>query len=248
MIHAKQTTLFLLAFHLCFSIYCKAQVFFELQPIGKGNTHMGTFYGTEGLYKDVPYARIKGSPFWDDDWRPATLYDNNYDIIGRMPVKLNLATGELYYLKNNEPLVVADDLVRKVVIHTDTVSFNVRAVFVSFMPFIYAYDKKVNDYVRVFHAGKAILIKYTKREMKVADSLFGTQKRYYFADDDFYFLQFNNKVERVKKLNKELLFSLLPGAYSLKAWINQNKLDLRKEEDVVKFIEYYNSVKEQGGT
>lgn len=247
MVRVKCVTTFLLAFQLVFSIFCNAQVFFELQPIGRGNTHLGTFYGTDGLYKDIPYTRIKGSPFWNDDWRPATLYDNNYEVIGRMPVKLNLATGELYYLKNGEPLVVADDLVRKVVVHTDTVSFGVHAVFVNFMPFIYVYDKKINDYVQVFHTGPAILIKYTQREMKVADSLLGTQKRYYFADNDYYFLQLNNKVERLKKLNKDLLFSLLPGAYNLQEWIQANKLDLREEEDVIKFIEHYNSIKEKGG-
>lgn len=224
-----------------------AQVFFEWQPVSRGNTHAGTFYGTENLYKDVPYARIKGSPFWNDIWTPASLYDNNNKLIARLPVKLNLASGELYYLNKGEPLVVADDLVRKVVIHTDTTTWNVKAVFVNYLPYIYTNKQKINDFVQIFHVGYAILIKYVQRQMKVGDSALGTQKRYYFVDEINYFIQVNNKAEPIRRLSKDTIFQLLPGAFQMQGWIAERKLDMRKEEDVIQFIEYYNSIREKEG-
>lgn len=242
----KCRILFIASFTLFFYMV-KGQVFFEWQPVSRGNTHAGTFYGTENLHKDVPYARIKGSPFWNDVWAPASLYDNSNKLIARVPVKLNLASGELYYLHSGEPLVVANDLVRKIVVYTDTTTWTVKAVFVNYLPYIYANKQKVNDFVQIFHLGYAVLIKYTQRQMKVGDSALGTQKRYYFADEINYFIQVNNKAERLRRLTKEFIFELLPGAFQMQDWIKEHRLDLKKEEDVILFIEYYNKQRETKG-
>ena len=47
----------------------------------------------------ISYDKIKGSPFWQDEWRQAFLYSNT-GYIATMPVRINLATGELHFLKD----------------------------------------------------------------------------------------------------------------------------------------------------
>ncbi len=57
------------------------------------------------------------------------------------------------------------------------------------------------------------------RKVGSADSLFGTQKKYFFTDDVFYHIWYNEKIERIKKLNKDNVIKFLPSASAYAAWI-----------------------------
>lgn len=98
----------------------------------------------------------------------------------------------------------------------------------------------LKGYVQILNDGKYQLLKYYKRTVASADSMFGTVKRYFFTTQYFYFIANNQKIESLKKLNKENVLLYLPGASSLNDWIAANKIDFRKEDDVVKFLDYYN--------
>ena len=92
------------------------------------------------------------------------------------------------------------------------------------------------------NAGNCQLLKYTNRRVYPGeDSLFGTQKRYIFRDVNYYFLKTGDKVEKIKKLNTEHFLALIKEATLYKEWINQNNLSFIKEEDLVFFLNYYNS-------
>jgi hypothetical protein len=84
-----------------------SQIYIEKGPVGalKGAEMM--IYGPDLSQTMVPYSRIKGSPFWKDEWQMASLYrDTNF--LGILPVKINLATNDIHFLKNNEELVATD--------------------------------------------------------------------------------------------------------------------------------------------
>lgn len=84
------------------------------------------------------------------------------------------------------------------------------------------------------------LLKYTKKELSSSDAGL-TQKKYSFRADHYYFLKHNQKVERIKKLDKEILLSYLPKSNAAKKWIDTNNTDFKKEQDVVAFLNYYNT-------
>jgi hypothetical protein len=48
-------------------------------------------------------------------------------------------------------------------------------------------------------------------------------------------------LKELKKLNKENVLEFLPSALAFHSWIAENKIDLRKEEDVIRFLVYYNA-------
>ena len=114
-------------------------------------------------------------------------------------------------------------------------------------PILY-YKKPLTAFVQVMNLGKCQLLKYTSRRVYPAeDSLFGTQKRYIFRDVKFYFIKTGDKVEKIKKLNTEYFLALVPEASLYKEWINQNNLSFKKEEDLLFFLNYYNSQTNSSG-
>jgi hypothetical protein len=184
----------------------------------------------------ISYDRIKGSRFWKDEWLPALLYSNT-GYVGTLPVRINLASGELHFLKNSEELILTDNFIAKIIFPTLTDS----AVFISQVPNLLLNKKQVDDFVQVLNSGKYQLLKYTKRNVSSADSMFHTLKRYFFSDLIYYFIKSNEKVERIKKFNKEGVLFYLPSSSAYDAWIKENNIDFKKEKDVVLFLNYYNA-------
>ncbi len=100
---------------------------------------------------------------------------------------------------------------------------------------------EIDDFVQLMNPGKYQLLKYAKRRVGTADSLFGTQKRYFFKDELTYFIRAGEKVEKLKRLNEEFILSLIPLASNHKLWIRENNINFKKEEDVIRFLNYFNS-------
>jgi hypothetical protein len=193
------------------------------------------FYEPEGNVR-LPYSRIKGSPFWKDEFLPAKIFTTTGQVYAS-PIRLNLVTSEIHFVKNGEEMVLVDGNVDKIVFSWEHDS----ALFLANVSALLLNNKKENGYIQVLNPGYCQLLKYTKRIVSSADSLFRTQKRYFFTDELTYFLRIIDKTEKVKRLNKENITKLLPSAPSYDAWIEKNKIDFKKEDDVVRFLNHYNA-------
>lgn len=188
----------------------------------------------------IPYSRITGSPFWKDDWQQAYLYKNN-KLLGVLPAKLNFGTNEIYIIRNEEELAVNEGDVTSIIFRNEKDSSAAKAVFTGYVPNLFLNNKKLDDFVQVLNEGNRQLLKYTNRYVVAGDSLFHTLKRYYFSDRVYYFLKSSDKVEKIKKLNKDNLLVLLPSSSSFSAWIEANNIDFKREADVITFLNYYNA-------
>ena len=240
----KKLSFILFSSFLWGNIMLKAQVFIEMGSPVNPRDAFGSInvYGSDGLLKSIPYNRIKGSPFLDEQWKPAVLYDYRDSVLAKCPVKMNLATQEIHFLNlKGEEMVPVRGIVKKLIIYDVTDSNKVLAVFNNNIPEIRMQTKNKDYYVQELNKGKVQLLKITLRKVESADSLFGTQKRYYFADQAEYYLQVNNRVERIKRLNKEEFFVFLPEASKYNLWIRERKLKFRNEEDFIVFLNHYNN-------
>ena len=220
-----------------------AQVFIEQ---GFGPQHQAptvSVYGPDASNKKIPLSRVKGSPFWKEEWQLASLYDSKARRINIVPVRLNLATNEFHFMWKEQELVAGDDnKITLIVFHTNNDTSSIGTLFLKNMPDLVLDKKPLAAFVQVMNSGNCQLLKYTSRRVYPAeDSLFGTQKRYLFRDIIFYFLKTSDKIERIKKLNNEHFLALIPEASAYKEWVNQNNLNFKKEEDVVLFLNYYNA-------
>jgi hypothetical protein len=102
------------------------------------------------------------------------------------------------FLKNGEEMILAHVKVDRIVfpLAQDT------EVFLANLSALLMENKTESGYLHVLNSGNCQPLKYTKRIVDSADSLFRTQKRYFFADEVSYFLRLNDKVEKIKRLNK----------------------------------------------
>lgn len=183
----------------------------------------------------VTYADVTGTPFWKNSYLNAILFENGAPI-ETTPVKINLFTNELYFLKENQELVLADNNVNKVVFVTpsDTVTF------IRFVPNLFLNRKKMDGFVQVLNTGEYQLLKYIQKELLTSDSALSA-KRYYFKETNYYFIRKGQKVEQIKKMDKENVLVHVPLSATLKEWIDANHLNFEKEKDIILFLSYYNS-------
>lgn len=215
----------------------------SLESASSGTTRDGAIivYGSDGLVNRIPYTKIRGSAFWNDEWNLATLFTHQGKLFDNYQAKLNLATHELHFInKKGEELAASRELIERIVFYNGTDTSQVLGIFRNDFTEINYKNKGVLKYVQVMNQGKAELLKITNKMVKSADSLFGTMKRYYFIMEQKYFLHLNQKTEPIKKMNKENIFSFLPAAHQYEPWFKENKIQFSKEEDVIKFLNYYN--------
>jgi len=200
-------------------------------------------YGPDLSQMMLPYSRIKGTPFWKDQWQLASLYSEDR-LIGIMPVKINLVTNDIHFSQKDQELVATDEnKVTAIIFHPGSDSELVTAAFMKDLSKYSVNEKNLNVVMQVMNYGQYELLKYVNRKVASADSLFGTQKRYFFKDDVSYYLKADNMVQNIRKLSEDNFYELIPAltiAVNQK-WIKENKINFKKEEDIVRFLNYYNS-------
>ncbi len=203
--------------------------------------HEVNFEGVENSSKmRLPYSSVKGSPFYKDELLWATFYDQKGKMTGKQKAKVNLASHEIHFIGEKEMEYVAPfELANKVVLSHEQKSDTV-AVFARLVPGLQFNNKPLTDYVQQLTFGEAVLYKHTKRYVASADSMFGTLKRYYFASQNSYFLKFDADPVYINKLSLNALLSIMPESKGLLEWAKKNKINVRKEEDLVALIDEWN--------
>jgi hypothetical protein len=228
---------------LCFvalTVYCQsadAQVYAEdgysVQRFARVKDE--ATFNVNGSVIGLKYSEINGSPFWNNEYFSAALYKGSRKA-ATTRIKLNLFTNEIYFLKDSQELVLEAQGV------TELVVFNAgdTSTFMRGIPNVYLNKNNVDGFIQVLNKGNNQLLKYVKKSIGTADSAMN-YKRYYFSEMTYYFLKTGDKVERIKKLDEKSIHSLLPEVSKVRDWIKLNGIDLRKEKDMARLLNYYNS-------
>ena len=220
----------------------------DSSPVGTTRDAGAVVFGssTLGSTQRIPYESINGNPFWKPDFLMATILDQNNQVVGKAYSKLNLYSNELYFITpKGELRVAAPGKVRKVVFYKgrDTTS-EVVAVFETNPSFITEKNPNEDAYVQVLNKGDFQLLKHNQILLMSGDSLMGTYKRYYFLEQvNYYINDKSGKYTHFRKLNRNNILESLNMDDSIKTWIKQNDINFKKEEDVIRFLNYYNSQK-----
>jgi hypothetical protein len=228
-----------------FSELC-AQVFIEVGPVQNNRDAFSSVvvYGSDGLRCTIPYEEIRGSAFWKSEWSKAYFYDQRDTLLGSYRARFNAVNNEVHFLdKDGVEKAIIPGTLNKVVFMQDADSTAIATVFRDNIPEIDKQATCKTCYVQELNQGNVKLMKITRRLVKAKDSLFGTVKKFYFEDQVEYFLQYKEKYERIKKLNRDNVFSFLPNTSAFAAWISEHKLRFEKEADVVLFLNYYNTAR-----
>jgi len=233
-------SIIILVWNILFYTDIVAQISLEAGSSGATRDGALIVYGTDGQKSRIPYTKITGNAFSHDQWNLADLYLHRGKLFGHYQARLNLATHELHFLRKGEELVAPPELIEKVIFYKGTDTTQILSIFRNDFPEINHTNKGSLKYVQELNQGKAVLLKMTQKIVQSADSLFGTMKRYYFKTEQKYFLRLNQKTDPLKKMNKENLFAILPAAHQFEIWIKENKIRFSNENDIIKFLDYYN--------
>lgn len=226
------------------SIGTEAQVFIEASPVGTAPGGAIIVYGMGGANPRIPYERIKGTPFHRHEWRQAYLLDPSGRSLGRHETRLNLVTHEVHFLDARGMELAANEGTVSQVIFRDTLEGRmVQTLFRNDFDAVNTDYGKGRRYALVMNEGDISLLKVIVRTGIQADSLFGTQKRYYFSDRNDYYLMVDKRVEKIRKLGADELSAFLPTKLQDDAFIRENRLRLTREADVVRYIDHLNRVR-----
>jgi hypothetical protein len=202
----------------------------------------GTTYEMAGHHRDlsidnINYNDIQGSPFWNDKFQKADLYYNN-NFVSKAEVRINLATDEVYFLKDKEELVLDSGIIDRIVFTGTKDSFE----FTNQVKDLIVKGNPVKGFVQVLSAGKKCqLLKYVSKQIAKSDAISPTGKiEYLFTTQTSYYILQNDEVVHIKSLNMENILSVLNPSNKDDQWINENHINFKKEKDVVRFLNYYN--------
>ncbi|MEP7319658.1 MAG: hypothetical protein ABI921_12980 [Panacibacter sp.] len=235
-------SLFIIIFFItATNLFCSAQ-YMQLFP---GNT--GTYGGAnsndllvmgQSDEPDLEKADISGNPFWNEAWKTALIYTDNYKILISQ-VKLNLYKNDVWYVTPEGTTMVAKKgQIKAITFFNGEDTTSVLANFV--------YMKNGNDrdyhYYQVLNGGKSELVKLNKIiiNKSLYDPFTGTTEMNY-KTEPVYYLYHNADMPLLKSLNKEAVFEILnPNAAALE-WLNKNRNKLKSESDIIQFLNYFNT-------
>jgi hypothetical protein len=219
----------------------RAQVTMETGHSGSTKDGALIVYGSDNLQQAIPYEKIKGSPYWQNNWTKAFLFDQRDTALGIYKARFNFATHELHYFdKKGEEKVVIPGMLNAVIFMREDDSTKIASVFRANIPEIKLKASCKKCFAQELNQGDVKLLKITQRQLKSGDSLFGTLKRYYFADAAEYFVHSGSQYHKIKRLNKEAVLAFVTGASAYEEWIRKKNLRFNKESDYILFFDHYN--------
>jgi hypothetical protein len=224
---------------------CQAQLqTFEVANTTVGSTGYVRFnnYAALGQKNEdkVDYSEIRGTCFWDNDWRPAILILKSGKMFKLHSVKLNLYTNEVHYLDNKGTELIAENSIKNILFldRKDTTKLN--AVFQR----IYGFKINSTDsYAQLLVEGKSQLLKRKEVRLVKNKDLMLDLPDLKFASDTYYYIEENDDIKRLKNISKENISSMIKISEEEEAWLKANNNKLKNESDAVSFFTYRNSIK-----
>lgn len=215
------------------SVRLNAQLMIEQGPSASTRDGGIYIYGLTGQENKLRYEKINGSPFLDEAWKNATLYDSQGNSFGKFKVRLNLATHEVHYLDKSGIEKSDNGQISRVVLDSSYMPNGKGRVYSSDEEVVRSKFKGDIKFAVHLNDGYYTLMRVTIREVAKSDSMFSTMNRYFFKDKNFYFLKSGRQTVYLKRLTFQELRRCIPA----EKWpLQRNDFSgypLRQEEEVL---------------
>ena len=190
------------------------------------------------LYINNDYANIEGNPFVDKEFQTGTLQFKDSIVVSDILLRLNHYSDQIEFRENNQILGLGnpEDLVQ--------VQFGAHT-------FIYSDykegNKNKNGYFEVLANGNVKLLyrreSIVKREQVPASNYSGGNFKDYFRTAREYYLKTGAEPAHKIIKSQKSVFKFLPEKETeLKKYIKTQHLRINKDKDLIKLINYYNSI------
>jgi hypothetical protein len=191
---------------------------------------------TGRVFNSDKYSAVKGSPFLFDEWIKGSV-TTPQGVYKNLELKLDSYTNTVFFKSSDEPYEFRD----KVIGFTLMPRPGDSSTYLNFKNGISGNGLRPDQFTQVLAEGK---LSVYKADIKlVADvnqinqgviKTFTTSTRYFAMKDN---------VLQTVKMNKASIYELIKDKeQQIDSFVAQNKLSTRKEADLVKIVQYYNTL------
>jgi hypothetical protein len=186
----------------------------------------------------IDYSDVRGSCFLDSKWNSALVRLRNKSEIKFSKFKLNLYTNDIHYLDGlNRELAAGTKIVDEIFIFDAQDTTKISNTIV----------KKILDgresYLQVMNQGKIKLLKRIEVTLfKGEYDAMRAKNDYRFVRKVNYFLMKDSSIELLKDITREALEGQIVLTDTEVNWLKENKNKLKTEDQLIEFLNYYNSI------
>ncbi|RTL59216.1 MAG: hypothetical protein EKK37_13030 [Sphingobacteriales bacterium] len=210
---------------------------------GDRTTTIGILLGNR-IFPLETYSEVMGTPYFLDSFMNCVLTTKKGQKFAYDKMRLNLYTNQIHYLdKNNTELVVDEGVITRVVFLKKGVDTIAGFAFSNDYPSI---NKNSNStYYLEMNSGKARILEQISKEVGYSSMVTGQVPKKEFKEHKEYFVfnENHSKMERWRKGKDFVIGFLNDKKEQVEKFINDNNLNCKSTDDVVKVFDYYNSLK-----
>lgn len=178
------------------------------------------------------YSKVQGSPYLFKDWHKGTLYDIKDKPTAATAINFNGDTGKVVMQEDDKIIELNENLYNRIELMVDgkkEVLVN-RVTPIDLTYYRAIYQSEMHQALERFESDL--------KEDEVG-TYAASSKRAKFMNKTKFYLFKDGKLHQVNRNNKKIIDFL--KSPRLKGYLKKNKLNLKKDEDLVKALAYYES-------
>jgi len=189
----------------------------------------------------VKKGETEGTFYYNQDWLAGSLQLTNNEYIENVPIKLNLLDKTIEIETETEIKVVQLYRVKNFTLTNGTTSQyfenSTNYLTTTNSDITGVFEILVNGDTKLFLNPKVVLLPANYNEAVNA----GTNNDKYTRSDKFYIYK-NNELKNIYNSKSSVLKNLNDKAEELKIYSKENNLKFKEKEDLIKILEYYNTI------
>ncbi len=184
------------------------------------------------VFTEKRYSQVQGSPYFNKEWNKGSLYDVKDQVLPHASINYNGETGLFEIREDEKTIQLNENLYNRVEIMVDGKKqvFVNRITPVDLTYYRAIYQSEIMQFLEKFES--------TLKEEEVA-TYGASSSRSKFVNKTKYYIFRDGKMKEVNRNTKKLIDHLKSAR--LKGYVKKNKLNLKKDEDLVKALAYYES-------
>jgi len=189
-------------------------------------------------FLDINYTDVKGNPYLFENWTEGTVRLTNGKSYTSVQLKYNLLRDELFFkdIKTDQLLAFVIPVVEFKINDNEKNSILYRNGYK-------AIDNNTEkSYYQVLFDGGTQLLKRTSKKVNEEKPFSSASTIKSFEVLNFYYISNNNALIKIRKDKKSILTALANQGSALEKYLQEKSLNLKNEEDLIQFIQYYNSL------
>ena len=187
------------------------------------------------------YVDVQGSPFYFDDYKVCALYLDGSRKISRILAKLDVVSQEVVLItSNNQEMAIPEGNVKEMdIFDSSAAGSKNKKIKTGFPPID---NQNQNNFYLVYAEGKVTMVKCLLKKIIEIKNDISAENSKSFESYEFYYFFVNNEMKRLKK-DKSSVLNLFPdNRQKLEEFASSSNLNFKSSDQLVKLVEYYNSL------